>query len=376
MTYPDFYPYPGFFCEEMDQHIQCLLNGNVNGSTIHMVVGDGHIDQLWTAPDKEAGNFLLDWFCWKNGTALLLTDKIKTILSNNKTPLFISAPIWQNSIGKENLDVLKQCVMDILAVWRKNPQHCVAFPTVSFVPEQQEFWDDVQEFNDYLSETNIMMGLQPYHLHKVLMTKKKNKGFQVKNNAWAEFVNGTGRGFKIALSHYQRYSNFIKSYHSNNAKFSSSDSQKVAWASKYFETPEKKACHPRDIDLRQELNDRKANKMNQQIEQNSSKFDKMEKDSAESFAKAQRSQQLRLDMIGSAEDTIDKLQEVAHGKYSALQQKKRQLEDLETQIKKKEAYLQNKARELHQIKMANDRQQRVELERRITIKRLKKGNDA
>ena len=63
MAYPDKYPYPGFFVEEMDNHIQCSLEGGRSGSTIHMVIGDGHINQLWTAPDKMAENFMMDWFC-------------------------------------------------------------------------------------------------------------------------------------------------------------------------------------------------------------------------------------------------------------------------------------------------------------------------
>ena len=373
MAYPDKYPYPGFFVEEMDNHIQCSLEGGRSGSTIHMVIGDGHINQLWTAPDKMAENFMMDWFCWKNASAPLLTEKIKTIMSHNSTPLFISALIWQNSIGKESLDTLKQCVMDILEVWRNNLHHCVAFPTISFVPEQQEYWDDVQKFNEYLSETNISMGLQPYQLHKVLMTNKKGKGFQVKQNAWAEFVNGTGMGCTIAVSHYQRYVQFIKNYHANNAGMSSTYNQKDAWASKQYEAPERKSQHPRAIDLRRELNNRKANLMNNHGDQNSAA--QMEKNSAESFVKAQKSQQLRLDIIGLAEDQIDKLQEQAQVKYTAWQQKKRQLEDLEIEIKKKEAFLLNKAKELYEMKISNDRQQRVELERRMAIKRLKKMNE-
>ena len=178
----------------------------------HLVVGHSQVRGKWNVKvNREDLQYNMDWISYSGGKARFLAKVIIRFLKSNPTmKLRISAIIWQNSVSDTSLEDMKNIVQDIQAVVEQYPQHKVAYPTLQFVPDQEQYFGRIGEFNIYLRELNLQNGMSPYNLHKTTMISKKGKGMRVSQSAWKEFNNNKGKGYHIDPKKWEGYVKIIK----------------------------------------------------------------------------------------------------------------------------------------------------------------------
>ena len=228
---------------------------------MHIVVGHSQIRDKWEVPMTGELNYPMNWISFSGGKAEFLGDEIIRILnSNDHIQLRISAIIWQNSIESSTAEDLKRIALAISDEIAKHPQHKVAFPSLHFVPQQQQFWDKIGHFNNFLRDLNIKNGLNPYNLHKTTMRKVKGKGMKVTQTSWKEFNNNKGKGYHIDSHVNVRYVKFIKTYHLRGFKDKESGGSKVPNSTDSMKHlfPSQLMRHPTERDVREILNDIKS----------------------------------------------------------------------------------------------------------------------
>ena len=258
------YPYKGF---NPADNCKFHFTDQSNNYHTHIVVGHSQIQDKWLVKlDKEDLAFNVDWISYSGGTARFLANIIIRLMKNNADKnLRITAIIWQNSVAYTSLAEMKEIARSIKDTAQQYPQHKVAFPTLQFVPDQEAYFDKIGEFNIFLREENIDMGMSAYNLHKTTMIHKKGKGMVVSQKAWKEFNTNRGKGFHIDISHWDGYVKIIKTFHlcgfrdQKSARNSSAPRLSVELQS----TPKQKPLiHPKAFDMRGTLNDIKSRKRN------------------------------------------------------------------------------------------------------------------
>ena len=233
----------------------------------HLVVGHSQVRGKWNVKvNREDLQYNMDWISYSGGKARFLAKVIIRFLKSNPTmKLRISAIIWQNSVSDTSLEDMKNIVQDIQAVVEQYPQHKVAYPTLQFVPDQEQYFGRIGEFNIYLRELNLQNGMSPYNLHKTTMISKKGKGMRVSQSAWKEFNNNKGKGYHIDPKKWEGYVKIIKTYHLTGFMDhkGSRNSTAPRLSVELHECPNQKGMvHPASFDVRNTLNNIKSRKRN------------------------------------------------------------------------------------------------------------------
>ena len=229
----------------------------------HLIIGHSQIRDKWNVYlDGTDLNFNMDWISMSGGKARTLADEIIRILQTYEgdQPLRISAIIWQNSVEKSSIEDLKSIVRDIDNELQYHPQHKVAFPTLMYIPSQENVWDKIATFNDYLREINIRNGLNPYNLHKTTTRPGKNGKIKAVQSAYEEYQTGKGKGYHIASHYNGKYAKSIRVYHKTGFRDhqeSKDDHIPNPIKAKPL-TPSNKMKRPEDYDMRAKLNDIKS----------------------------------------------------------------------------------------------------------------------
>lgn len=230
----------------------------------HVIFGHSQLRDKWKVKVDLDVDIDIDWISFSGGKARFLAGEIIKLLKSSDIPLRISAVIWQNSMGECTNDDLFANVLRIEEVLKRYPQHKVAFPTCPFMPELNDCFEKVGNFNNMLRDYQIHHNMGPYNLHKSLMRKKKGKGMLVSQEAFKEFRDGKGKGYHIDKSYEHKYVKFIKNYHLHGFMDSKSARRIPAPNDTVRHLfPEQRMYHPVEVDVRQRLNNIRSRKRDQ-----------------------------------------------------------------------------------------------------------------
>ena len=205
----------------------CFIFRNMEAKEIrHMVIGHSQIRNFkdYQFPDIPDINFPMETICIRGGKAPELINIIKDELHTSKTPLRISAIIWQNSNWDITISEVERLVFDMETYLKDYPFHRVAFPECLFVPEQERIWDKIAKINAVLADYNHRQGFDRYPLYKVAQTYCKRKGSStVRQTSYLEFNRGlTQTGSNNSNKGYhldegapkKRFAKFVRTFHS------------------------------------------------------------------------------------------------------------------------------------------------------------------
>ena len=196
-----------------------LVRNSANCSpVIHIVIGKLNIRGLWNVDFShiEGISFPIDWICQIDGNACSLAKIIVNLLHKTKTPMRISAIIWEESIEALSLEDVHNMVTIMQDALRDHSQHKLALPECHMVSKDHELYDKVQSINQILALLNEKQGYAKYPLYKSVMTNVPGqKGLKVRLTKWK---NGAGLGNQLTANARFNFVKFIRKFHAHGFK--------------------------------------------------------------------------------------------------------------------------------------------------------------
>lgn len=257
-------------------------NGNTDMK--HLVIGHSQLRNLDTYkfPNQPELDLNMDFEWISGGKAPQLAKLIKGKLVQAKTPMRVSAIIWQNSITDMSLKEMEDIVLDMEQFLKNYPSHRVAFPECQFVPKLESSWDKIAKLNSILNDFNLRQGFNRYALHKVtMMYSKQKKGLVVRQTSYREYNNAirnnnnhddvNSLGYHIDEGAPKtRYAQAIRRFHlhgfNDHSPRPSAQTPAQEKGNKIFfaQNPVNKMKDPQSVDAREIINKIKRDNKNQE----------------------------------------------------------------------------------------------------------------
>ena len=168
-------------------------------------------DQEWI--DKNGVKNQLQWIGMPDKNIGEMVDTVIHFLQTQNSEKWISVLIFQEVLHECDGAFVVWATEEISKVCSKT-NHKLVFGSCIFVPDFEEDWETIGEFNQWVRMLNIHNKMTPQAIHKYLLARKAGKS-AVKGTLWQEYLDNTGLGSNLNEVGISKFMKAIKDYHTN-----------------------------------------------------------------------------------------------------------------------------------------------------------------